>query len=171
MSKKKAGRKKIEIDFNFILVYNRVKNGQMTVEEACEDLMTTPSTFYRLKRRLDVHQYIVDKLKALEIDDEDIYKSFKSFYNSGCNAIDMLKDKSTKNFKTWTEKQYISFARKNPVYFFCKSSSEFFTLNDEKVYLNKGLQQYLNNHIFINHVKDAIDFRQKEYYKNRFDKK
>ena len=114
--------------------------------------------------------YNEGKMK-LEIDNEDIYKSFKSFYNSGCNAIDMLKDKSTKNFKTWTEKQYISFARKNPIHFFCKSSSEFFTLNDEKVYLNKGLQQYLNNHIFINHVKDAIDFRQKEYYKNRFDKK
>ena len=107
----------------------------------------------------------------LEIDDKDIYKSFKSFYNSGSNAIDMLKDKSTKNFKTWTEKQYISFARKNPVHFFCKSSSEFFTINEEKVCLNKGLQQYLNNPVFINHVKDAIDFRQKEYYKNRFYKK
>lgn len=114
--------------------------------------------------------YNEGKMK-LEIDNEDIYKSFKSFYNNGSNAIDMLKDKSTKNFKTWTEKQYVNFARKNPVHFFCKSSSEFFTLNDEKVYLNKGLQQYLNNHIFINHVKDAIDFRQKEYYKNRFDKK
>ena len=72
MSKKKAGRKKTEIDFNFILVYNRVKNGQMTVEEACDDLMTTPSTFYRLKRRVEVHEYIVDKLKSLEIDDEEI---------------------------------------------------------------------------------------------------
>ena len=114
--------------------------------------------------------YNKGKMK-LEIDDEDIYKSFKSFYNSGSNAIDMLKDKSTKNFKTWTEKQYISFARKNPVHFLCKSSSEFFTINEEKVCLNKGLQQYLNNPVFINHVKDAIDFRQKEYYKNRFDKK
>ena len=114
--------------------------------------------------------YNEGKMK-LEIDNEDIYKSFKSFYNSGCNAIDMLKDKSTKNFKTWTEKQYISFARKNPVHFFCKSSSKFFTINEEKVCLNKGLQQYLNNPVFINHVKDAIDFRQKEYYKNRFDKK
>lgn len=114
--------------------------------------------------------YNEGKMK-LEIDDEDIYKSFKSFYNSGCNVIDMLKDKSTKNFKTWTEKQYISFARKNPVHFFCKSSSKFFTINEEKVCLNKGLQQYLNNPVFINHVKDAIDFRQKEYYKNRFDKK
>ena len=114
--------------------------------------------------------YNEGKMK-LEIDDEDIYKSFKSFYNSGCNAIDMLKDKSTKNFKTWTEKQYISFARKNPVHFFCKSSSKFFTINEEKVCLNKGLQQYLNNPVFINHVKDAIDFRQKEYYKNRFYKK
>ena len=72
MSKKKAGRKKTEIDFNFVLVYNRVKNGQMTVEQACEDLMTTPSTFYRLKRRLDVHQLIVDQLKEWHIDDEVI---------------------------------------------------------------------------------------------------
>lgn len=68
----KAGRKKTKLDFNFILVYNRVKNGQMTVEQACDDLMTTPSTFYRLKRTLEVHQLIVDQLKAWEIDDEEI---------------------------------------------------------------------------------------------------
>ena len=42
----------------------------------------------------------------------------------------------------------IKLARKNPVHFLCKSSSEFFYLDG-----------------------DAIDFRTKEYYKNRFENK
>lgn len=104
----------------------------------------------------------------LEIDDKDLYRSFKDFYSKGSNGVDMLKDKSIAKFKTWTEKDYISLARKNPVYFLCKSSSEFFTIEGDNVCLNKGLYRFLDNHIFKKHIKDAIDFRAKEYYKTRF---
>ena len=104
----------------------------------------------------------------LEIVDKDLYRSFKDFYSKGSNGVDMLKDKSIAKFKTWTEKDYISLARKNPVYFLCKSSSEFFTIEGDNVCLNKGLYRFLDNHIFKKHIKDAIDFRAKEYYKTRF---
>ena len=60
----------------------------------------------------------------LEIDDEDLYRSFKEFYNKGSNGFDMLKDKSTSKFKTWPKKEYVSLARKNPIHFLCKSSSD-----------------------------------------------
>ena len=107
----------------------------------------------------------------LKIDDEDLYKSFKEFYSKGSNGVDMLKDKSTSKFKTWDKKQYVSLARKNPVHFLCKSSSEFFYLDGDYVCLNEELKDYINNKAFIENVKDAIDFRTKEYYKNRFESK
>lgn len=106
----------------------------------------------------------------LKINDNDLYKSFKEFYSIGSNAVDMLRDKSTSNFKSWEEKQYISLARKNPVKFLCKSSSEFFYLEEGYVCLNEELKPFLNNAYFLRNVKDAIDFRTKEYYKNRFER-
>ncbi|WP_455539445.1 DEAD/DEAH box helicase family protein [Terrisporobacter sp.] len=107
----------------------------------------------------------------LEINDDDLYETFKEFYSKGSNGVDMLKDKSTSKFKTWDKKQYVSLARKNPVKFLCQNSSEFFTMEGNKVCLNKELKVYLHNEDFIHHVKDAIDFRTKEYYKNRFNDK
>ena len=107
----------------------------------------------------------------LKINDEDLYKSFKEFYSKGSNGVDMLKDKSTFKFKTWDKKEYVKLARKNPVHFLCKSSSEFFYLDGDYVCLNKELEKFFNNEEFINSVKDAIDFRTKEYYKNRFQHK
>ncbi|WP_286233739.1 DEAD/DEAH box helicase family protein [Romboutsia ilealis] len=107
----------------------------------------------------------------LKINDEDLYKSFKEFYSKGSNGVDMLKDKSTSEFKTWDKKEYVKLARKNPVHFLCKSSSEFFYLEGDYVCLNNDLDEFFNNEEFINSVKDAIDFRTKEYYKNRFEHK
>lgn len=107
----------------------------------------------------------------LEIDDEDLYMSFKAFYGNGSNKVDMLKDKSTSKFETWDKKQYVSLARKNPVHFLCKSSSEFFYIDGDKICLNRNLEKYIENEDFLKHVKDSIDFRTKEYYKSRFENK
>ena len=112
-----------------------------------------------------------DGKMKLEINDDDLYISFKEFYSKGSNKVDMLKDKSTAKFETWDEKEYVSLARKNPVHFLCKTSSEFFTIKDDNICLNEGLREYLNNDMFLKNVKDAIDFRTKEYYKNRFNNK
>ncbi|WP_242824083.1 DEAD/DEAH box helicase family protein [[Clostridium] dakarense] len=110
------------------------------------------------------------KLKH-KIDDEDLYKSFKEFYTKGSNKVDMLKDKSTKDFMNWDKKNYISLARKNSVKFLLKSSSEFFYEDNEYVSLNDELEKFLNNNVFIENVKETIDFRTKEFYKNRYEKK
>ncbi len=106
----------------------------------------------------------------LKINDDDLYKSFKEFYSKGSNKVDMLKDKSTSNFISWGKNEYVELARKNPVHFLCKSSSEFFYLDGEDICLNKDLEKYFCNNDFMKNVKDAIEYRTKEYYKNRFEK-
>ena len=104
----------------------------------------------------------------LEINDNDLYKSFKEFYSKGSNGVDMIKYKSICKFKTWDKKQYVYLARKNPVHFLCKSSSKFFYLDRDKVRLNKNLEKYMNNKTFLSHVKDAINFRAEEFYRSIF---
>lgn len=165
-------KSKINIFRDYISFLNKINEHENTLRDSLGyDFIkfietTSMSKTYKLPVLLAFYNNGDMKFK---IDDEDLYKSFKEFYSKGSNGVDMLKDKSTSKFKTWEKKQYVNLARKNPVHFLCKSSSEFFYLDGDYVCLNKELEQFFNNKEFINSVKDAIDFRTKEYYKNRFD--
>ena len=47
----------------------------------------------------------------LKINDDDIYKSFKEFYNKDENGIDLEKSQSTKDYKSWGKKEYVKLAK------------------------------------------------------------
>jgi superfamily II DNA or RNA helicase len=51
----------------------------------------------------------------MAITDDDVYKTMKKFYNQGSNGVDMLKDKSSKDYKSWGKKEYVTLAKKKPV--------------------------------------------------------
>ncbi|WP_066874119.1 DEAD/DEAH box helicase family protein [Clostridium mediterraneense] len=105
-----------------------------------------------------------------EIDDDDIYISFKSFYLRGSNKVDMLKDKGTSNFENWEKKDYIKLAKNNPVKYLCKSHSDFFEENEEGNMIIKGIEEFKTNKEFIKQMKDAIDLRIEQYYQDRYEK-
>lgn len=107
----------------------------------------------------------------IEIDDDDIYKRFKSFYTKGSNKADMLKDKGTSNFEEWEKKDYVKLAKNNPVKYLCKSNSDFFELNEEGNIIVKGIDEFKENKEFIKQMKDAIDFRMEQYYEDRYNKR
>lgn len=106
----------------------------------------------------------------LKINDDDLYESFKDFYSHGSNAVDLLRDKNSQTFKEWGKAEYVKLARKNPVHFLCQSESEFFSSDDEFMYLTNSLAPYQENLLFIQHIKDAIELRKQEFYKNRLEK-
>lgn len=103
----------------------------------------------------------------LSIDEEDIYNSFKNFYAKGSNAVDLLNQKSTKGFKNWDKKQWYKLAKDNPLKFLAKTENEFFYFGKEDYCLNENLEDFKANEAFVKHFKDAVDFRTREYYKNR----
>ncbi|WP_330400309.1 DEAD/DEAH box helicase [Tepidibacter mesophilus] len=107
----------------------------------------------------------------LKIDEDDIYKSFKKFYSNGSNKIDLKKDKSTCDYENWEKKDYIKLAKRTAIKFLLKSEKDFFYMNDEFFCLNTELNDYTNNEYFIKHFKDAVEFRVRQYYKNRFEDK
>jgi hypothetical protein len=107
----------------------------------------------------------------LKIDEEDIYIAMRDFYGKGSNGVDMLKDKSTKDYKNWDKKKYVTLAKNNPIKAFTKTHGDFFRSKGNEVCLNEELGEFLDNEAFIRNVKDAIEFRNKQYYKTRFSEK
>lgn len=125
---------------------------------------TSMSKTYKLPTFL---AFIKDGKLKMKISDDDLYDSFMKFYNQGTNGVDLKNAKSTQNFKSWGKNKYVNLARKNPVFYLCSTASNFFSSDDNFVYLNNDLSFLENNQSFIHHMKDAINFRRHEYYKNR----
>lgn len=130
---------------------------------------TSMSKSYKIPVFLAFYNY--GNLKT-EIDDNDLYESFKLFYQNGTNKVDMLHDKSTKNFVNWSSNEYVKLARMNPVKYLCsrpESKEGMFFYIDEKTknVCIRGLDEFKNNKSFIKQVKDAIDFRMEQYYNDK----
>ncbi|OPX45947.1 UvrABC system protein B [Ruminiclostridium hungatei] len=113
--------------------------------------------------------YINGKMR-LTINEQDIYESFKEFYSHGSNAVDLLKDNSTRNYKAWDKKEYVELARRNPINAFLRSSAEFFYKEDKNFCLNPELKEYIDNPAFVKHFKDIVDYRTRKFYRERLEK-
>ena len=104
----------------------------------------------------------------MEITEDDVYKQFCRFYNNASNGVDMLKDKKTKNYKSWGKKQYLSLARRNPIHFLNKSAGEFFIKKEGcELALADELEDYIHLETFKEHFKDIIEYKTLYYYKTR----
>lgn len=105
-----------------------------------------------------------------KISEENIYKSFKKFYSDGSNAVDLTRNKNTKNYKDFDENDYLRIA-KNPIDAFLKTHGEFFYKEGNYFCLNDELSDYIKKDVFIYHMNDAISYRTKRFYKERLEKR
>ncbi|OFV72061.1 hypothetical protein [Acetobacterium wieringae] len=51
----------------------------------------------------------------LAVDSDDLYRSFKAFYEKDSNRIDLLRNKATAGAMDWGKREYVSLARRNPI--------------------------------------------------------
>jgi len=104
----------------------------------------------------------------MEITEDDVYREFNNFYNNASNGVDMLKDKNTKNYRSWGKRQYLSLARRNPIKFLNKSAGQFFIKKEGfELALADELEDYIHLETFKKHFKDIIEYRTLYYYKTR----
>ena len=104
------------------------------------------------------------------INNQDIIKSFKTFYLSGTNYMDMEKDKNTRNFKSWSDNKVLSLAMNNPVHFLSISSPEQFHINKKtkEFELSSSIAPYTQDQRLLDNYYDAVNLRKLEYYWKRF---
>ncbi|KOA18070.1 UvrABC system protein B [Clostridium homopropionicum DSM 5847] len=105
----------------------------------------------------------------IKINDDDIFTSFKEFYAKASNGIDLLRHKATSNYKTWDKREYVKLAKDNPIKFLLQTSNDFFYKDGEEFCLNEEIEEFKGNEIFSDHFRDAVEFREREFYRRRFD--
>lgn len=106
----------------------------------------------------------------MEIDEDDIYRSYMRFYNTANNWRDLEKDKGTSDFRTWDKKRCVSEALKNPVHFLTQSGKGFFVKRESAVLaLNRQLQDAVQQPGFAEQMKDVIQYRTMDYYRKRYE--
>jgi len=129
---------------------------------------TRMTKMYKMPILLAFYNY--GKMK-LVIDEDDIYENFKEYYSHGSNAIDLVKDSNTSNYREWGKKEYVDLARKNPIKFLMQSSPDFFYEENKQFCLTPAIKEFINNSAFIEHYKDIIDYRTRRFYKERLEKR
>ena len=108
----------------------------------------------------------------MEINEDDVYRSMKEFYEYASNGVDMLQHKSSEDYMQWGKKEYLSLARKNPIKFLNKSSGEFFIKREGcELALADELEDYIHLETFKQHFQDIIEYKTLNYYKTRFEKR
>lgn len=104
----------------------------------------------------------------LTVTQEEMLQSFKSFYLSdGQNALDMYQHVGTREFKTWSNEQYLRTIYDNPVKFLCQTHPDFFELEGRTLKLNQGLINFSEDNLVVSHIKDVLEFRRLEFLRNR----
>jgi len=101
--------------------------------------------------------------------EKEIAGSFRSFYSHKENAVDLLKDKSTRDYSGWGDKDYFRLAERNPIHFLCQSSKGFFSFRDGRLYLSDDLAGFLGDKVFVKHFKDVVEYRTRRFYKERLE--
>lgn len=101
----------------------------------------------------------------LKINEDDIYNSFKEFYNKEENAKDLQGQKSTQNYKSWGKKEYVKLAKDNPIKHLADKTSQYFYKENNMFCISENLKPYIHQKEFIEEFKHAIQNLENKYFK------
>lgn len=108
----------------------------------------------------------------MAITEEDVYNSWKQFYDTGTNWKDINTIQTSQDYKKLSKTSHISNAKRNPINFLRKSGKGFFVDQEGFVLaLNDELSSVIKDDAFKKHMKDIIDYRTMEYYRRRYEEK
>jgi hypothetical protein len=157
---------------NYLAYMNVMEEAYVTDEFINSDV----HRFVRLIETTSMNKlYKIPVLRSFLQDDElkteasrsEITKNFHRFYQNERHYPDIAKDKASKGFREWTPDKYWKVALANPIHFLCKSSKEFFSFEDDVLYLALEFSGFEKDEFSIKQVKDAIEYRRAEFVDQR----
>ncbi len=104
-----------------------------------------------------------------EVTDEDVLKSWKTFFDTGTNWKDFSADITYDEYKNMTDKQHLTKAKTMPIKFLKASGKGFFIEKEGcAIAIRKDLEDVIKNKAFMNHMRDILEYRTMEYYRRRY---
>jgi hypothetical protein len=105
----------------------------------------------------------------IRVTEDDLVKSFWSFYQKSSNRKDLLRYKGNHDFESWDRKKVVDLMDKNPVARLCEAKHGFFKKDGKHVCLSDNMKTFVGNPTFVNHFKDIIDYRTTRFYRERLE--
>ena len=108
----------------------------------------------------------------MEVTEQQLLVSWKEFFSTGTNWKDLDKDMTYEKYKAISDKEYINKILKMPVNYLQLSGDGFFVKCEGcALALSEKLQGVIDNQVFVDQMRDVIEYRTMDYYQRRYRKK
>ena len=105
----------------------------------------------------------------MEVSEEQLLASWKEFFSTGTNWKDLDKNMTYKDYTDISDKAHLKKILQMPVHFLLESGKGFFVERDDAVLgLREELRSVINHPVFVEQMKDVIDYRTMDYYQRRY---
>ena len=105
----------------------------------------------------------------MQVTEQQLLDSWKEFFSTGTNWKDLESGINYERFIAISDKEHIKKIIQMPVHFLQESGKGFFIKKEECVLaLRDELKDVVGNPVFVEQMKDVIDYRTMDYYQRRY---
>lgn len=105
----------------------------------------------------------------LDVTDAQLLDAWKTFFDQNGNWKDLDKNMSYEKYKFISDKVHLKKILTMPVHFLQESGKGFFVKRDGfAISLRSELERYIKNPVFVEQVKDIVEYRVMDYYQRRY---
>jgi superfamily II DNA/RNA helicase len=103
------------------------------------------------------------------ITDEDVLSVWKEFFSKNKNWKDFASDMTYDKYLKITDKQHLAKAKIMPIKYLKASGKGFFVEKEGfALALNENLNDIIKNKVFVDNMRDVLEYRTIEYYRRRY---
>ena len=105
----------------------------------------------------------------MAVTEEDLLAAWKAFFGNGTNWKDLEKHLTYEAYQAISDKEHIKKIMQMPVHFLQESGKGFFVKKEGYVLaLRDEMERVIHDPVFVEHVKDVIDYKTMDYYQRRY---
>ena len=105
------------------------------------------------------------------ITDEDVLSTWKEFFSKNKNWKDFASDMTYDKYLKITDKQHLAKAKTMPIKYLKASGKGFFVGKEGfALALNENLKEVIKNKVFVDNMRDVLEYRTIEYYRRKYEK-
>lgn len=103
------------------------------------------------------------------ITDEDVLSTWKEFFSKNKNWKDFANDMTYDKYLKIRDKQHLAKAKSMPIKYLKVSGKGFFVEKEGfALALNENLKEIIKNKVFVDNMRDVLEYRTIEYYRRRY---
>lgn len=105
----------------------------------------------------------------LAVSEEELLESWKEFFNTGTNWKDLDAELTYREYLEISDKEHVKKILQMPVHFLMESGKGFFVKKEgAALALREELTDVIGNPVFVEQMKDVIEYRVMDYYQRRY---